>query len=493
MLSRLNKDGKVSKKYLKHLDSQPNWFHPIRTDREYKKSRQENTEFKKEIEQSPNLSLEIKQKILNKHINPFNIYQYEPIELDQVLKYYDQKLDLSQIPIFLDQVKGSLPYISPNERTESKYFLDKVNVVHIGQRKLLMTEVLFLSMYQLQSLPKLDKKHLRGHLPKNKKTPIVIYAGAGPGTHLLMLANIFPGVVFHNYDATKFDTNLVKAKHKLVNNFLYQKLFLQSEIDYYTKLGNQGYQIYFMSDIRSCSGQSNGLNNYHMDIDFEQHVHQDNQLMEQFVTQIKPISTLFKFRLPFDQTEYNYLDGRIMLQPWSKINSTESRLIIENLNNDRQKIYSKKIYSKEEYQNSFCYLNQTIKTNGFFNHSIPCSGFYPYDVQEKNNYKFNAIGFDHSYNCSFELLAWCCYLGYDYQTFNNQKHLDKFITHHQSKLINLINRTTSIICRNMRINGQGMLPNKTMLEKLEFFTNPEEGDKFHQRKKTLKNQQHHQG
>ena len=44
----------------------------------------------------------------------------------------------------------------------------------------------------------------------------------------------------------------------------------------------------------------------------------------------------------------------------------------------------------------------------------------------------------------------------------------------------------------MRINGQGMLPNKTMLEKLEFFTNPEEGHKFQQRKKTLKNQQQHQ-
>ena len=228
-----------------------------------------------------------------------------------------------------------------------------------------------------------------------------------------------------------------------------------------------------------------------LDTDFEECVKCDNILMEKFITRIKPISTLFKFRLPFNcQSPYRYLEGKIMLQPWSKNKSTECRLIIENLSNNREKVYSYKDYDKLTFQDNFCYLNLVIKYYAFYLHSIPCSGYYPYDKYNNRNLEKYAIGIDHGYNSSFEILTWCIFLGYNIKDLKNKDLLETFIRDHKYKIISLINETTSILCRNLKINCHGLLPNKTNFEKLEFFTDNNEKQKFSKRLLDFKNRNH---
>ncbi len=52
-------------------------------------------------------------------------------------------------------------------------------VVHWGQRKLLMHEIEFLT------------KHLG-----TEQRAVLVYAGAAPGTHISLLSDLFPSVVF---------------------------------------------------------------------------------------------------------------------------------------------------------------------------------------------------------------------------------------------------------------------------------------------------------
>ena len=472
---KINKDGSVSIKYLKELNQKKNWFFPLRQDRETKENKRENIS-------SPS----------SQSIHLFNIYGLDTKRQSEISKFYNNKIDLTKIPIFLDQIKNQLSY--KDQKLSSEEFHDySCSNLHIGQRKLLITEILFLSMYNLQKLSPLKKEDLVNNLPANKKIPIVIYAGAGPGTHLLVLLKLFPGIVFHNYDMTKFDKNLVKNNYKFPNNFLYQQLFLDKQINHYSYLADQGYLIYFMSDIRTAYNdfkkKREDIKKSDLDNEFEECVRSDNNLMEKFITKIKPISTLFKFRLPFNSdSTYKYLDGKIMLQPWSKNRSTECRLIIENLSNNRQKIYPYKEYDKQTFENSFCYLNLVIKYHAFYLHTIPCSGYYPYDSSNNQNVNKYGIGIDHGYNSSFEIITWCIYLGYNIKDLKKKDLLDTFIKNQTSQIIKFINETTSIICRNLKINCHGLLPDKTNLEKLEFFTDDNEKKKFNKRLLEFKNE-----
>lgn len=465
--NKYNKDGTLSISYLKYLNKKKNWFYPLKIDRE--------------------------SKILNNQYNrAFEIYNYNPIIFKEIIKLYNSKIQINQLPLFFDQIKKKIPYSLENINNSNNLVNNSCSNLHIGQRKLLITEVLFLSMYNLQYFKSLSKNDLIDNLPKDKKIPIVIYAGAAHGTHLLELLKLFPGIVFHNYDRTNFDHNLVTNNYKFPNNFLFQELFLESHINKYTKLADEGYLIYFISDIRSS--YSNFItknkqikNENKLDSEFEECVKYDNILMESFITKIKPISCLFKFRLPYNTNKiYNYLEGKIMLQPWSKDKSNECRLIIENLNNNRDKKYKYNDYDKNNFEDTFYYLNIVLKYYGFYNHSIPCSGYYPYDKYENNDIEKFAIGFDHTYNCSFEIIAWCVYLGFSIDNIQNIEQINKFINDNKYEIIKLINETTSLICRNLNINCHGLLPNKTNLEKLEFFTNEYEKNQFDKRLKVIK-------
>lgn len=481
MIKKFNNDGSISKKYLKFLDGKENWFRYVKSDFEKKKSSERAKEINKIIEKE---NEKIADKIKNRRQSIYNIYQNEDEDIEEIIKIYNKKQDIKKVPLYYDEIQGSLKYKHASERMDSKYDRVKCASVHVGQRKLLLTEVLFLSTYGLQNLPTLKRHELNGNLPKNKKVPIIIYAGAGPGSHLLMLCELFKGVVFHNFDMTYFDKNLKRANFP--NNFLYQKLFLEDDVKKYGKLADEGYQIYLMSDIRTVydnyvDGDKVGIK---VDKKYEERVNVDNKLMEKFVLGIKPISTLLKFRLPYEVSKYNYLDGDIMLQPWAGVNSGETRLIIENLKNNRNRKYKYKNYDGKDYEDKFYYHNNVTKEYGFFEHGLPCSGYYPYDKKVDNSIERAGIGLDNCYNCGFEILTWCSYLGLDL-TRSNQE-IKIFMKENSHKIIKLFNENTGILCRLLRVNCHGLLPNKTSLEKFEFFTDENEKNNFRHRMKHYK-------
>src|SRR5437868_821867 len=59
-----------------------------------------------------------------------------------------------------------------------------------GQRKLLLSEIEFLTIYwNAQEIP----------------DPIVVYVGAAHGNHIPLLSEMFPSFEFHLYDPAKFN------------------------------------------------------------------------------------------------------------------------------------------------------------------------------------------------------------------------------------------------------------------------------------------------
>src|SRR5919109_4015273 len=75
-----------------------------------------------------------------------------------------------------------------------------------GQLKLLNAEVQFLTLYWN---------------PAKVPRPAIVYAGAAEGTHLAVLARLFPTAIFDLYDQRPFDAVLKEEK----NIRLHQRLF----------------------------------------------------------------------------------------------------------------------------------------------------------------------------------------------------------------------------------------------------------------------------
>ena len=198
-----------------------------------------------------NIDREIKNRLSNiknmkKTTNPFSIDILNKDERKIVEKYYNKKLSIDECPLFFYQLKYKTKYINENIR-DNKLIRAKCNIPHIGQRKLLMTEVWFLSQYNLQNIK------------KEKEPPIVIYPGAAPGTHILYLSKLFPNVEFHLYDMSRFDINLRNKSTKPKNVFLYNQLFLDEETEYWKQKRIDGIKIYLVSDIRALTGKEKTL------------------------------------------------------------------------------------------------------------------------------------------------------------------------------------------------------------------------------------------
>lgn len=98
-------------------------------------------------------------------------------------------------------------------------------VDHWGQRKLLLSEIEFLTLYSQHS-----------------SNMLVVYAGAAPGTHTNFLANLFPHLRFVLVDPAPFDT---KPSDSIV-----------VRRDYFTNAIAREYRdsltpVLFISDVRS--------------------------------------------------------------------------------------------------------------------------------------------------------------------------------------------------------------------------------------------------
>lgn len=196
-------------------------------------------------------------------------------------------------------------FLTPNF-PRRKYFKETFNpkAIHLGQRKLLMSEIEFLT-----------------RVLKNRQDEYtLLYVGAAPGQHIPMLSEMFPEVTFILYDPAPF-----KIK-PTANIQIHQELFTDDEVKKYSETKN----LLFVSDIRSAPKPGYAKDPDKEDPEFEEEVRKNLMQQKAWVTSLKPTRSLLKFRLPFTSPEEKsateYFDGIVFFQAYAPPQSTETRL-----------------------------------------------------------------------------------------------------------------------------------------------------------------------
>lgn len=267
------------------------------------------------------------------------------------------------------------PPLTPNLKDpELKFTEDNItrSVCHWGQRKLFLSELHFLSRF-------------------SEEGDTVIYIGAAPGRHIRFLAELFDDVNFHLYDRSPFDPVLLSQPNIVLRNTYFDTEtiydYIEDEENQYSNEEGES-RLLFISDIRTAD-----TTNEERHIS-ELKIAEDMRLQRVLYEDLNPRKAHLKFRLPYlhvennpvlnGATTFNYLDGEVMLQPFGRRKSTETRLIPHGpgqyIDWDLQ-LYSNAMYT-HNYKNRVSYYER-----------------YP-----------NIEGLDRCYDCSLEKRFWSFYI-----------------------------------------------------------------------------------
>jgi hypothetical protein len=223
--------------------------------------------------------------------------------------------------------------------------------IHWGQRKLLMSEIEFLSMYA-------------------RPGDVVLYVGAAPGTHTPVLIDLFPQLSFVLVDPAPFSAKLREGERVRLR----QENFGDAVAQEYAGLSER---LLFLSDVRSCDPSL--MENETV----EAHVQQDMQAQMRWHTTMRPRRSMLKFRLPWKPGNSEYLDGQVFLPVWGPITTTEARLITPEHST------ATRVYDHSEYEQQMFFFN-TVGRVARYRHDVdtsPASG----------------DGLDYCYDCTAEI------------------------------------------------------------------------------------------
>jgi pimeloyl-ACP methyl ester carboxylesterase len=195
-------------------------------------------------------------------------------------------------------------------------------VLSWGQRKLLLMELEFITTHAVQ-----------------KDT--IVYAGAAPGTHLPYLFHLTKelNLTWELYDIRCLDTCVLDAARATVSSSSglsnirihvgpSKGHFDETKANHYHQKLQDGLKtqsILFISDVRTSEQEDD--------------IHSDMLMQMDWVRLMCPRASLLKFRLPWTPGSTPYLMGRCLLQPYTKKNSTETRLLV-HMNPDNTDIYA---------------------------------------------------------------------------------------------------------------------------------------------------------
>jgi hypothetical protein len=180
------------------------------------------------------------------------------------------------------------------ERLEYQSRKGEVKTVeHWGQRKLMIAELEFLTLYS------------------SSPSDVVVYAGAAPGLHTNFLAELFPGVLFVLYDPDPFVT--VGTRSVVIR----QEAFTDEIAEKW-----RGKATLFISDIRTKP--PDGTRHVSDDV-----VLADMAAQARWVRCMRPRVSMLKFRLPFVPGVTEYLDGVLHLPVWGGRSTSEVRLVVQ--------------------------------------------------------------------------------------------------------------------------------------------------------------------
>lgn len=224
-----------------------------------------------------------------------------------------------------------------------------------GQHKLLFCELNFLNIYFDM------EKH---------KDPVIVYIGAANGTHTATIAKMYPMIKFELYDPEKFN---LEALGNLENVSMYNRQFSESDTKHWKNESEKGRNIFLIVDIRNL--------NYRNDIktktkkgqqeffENEKLVWEDMLLQEKWHREINPTKSLLKFRLPWyetfvTKTNYEYLDGIVYRQQYSRKTSSETRFV--PYDRDENGKYKTRMWNIKVYENLCSYHNRIVRISKRF-------------------------------------------------------------------------------------------------------------------------------
>lgn len=221
-------------------------------------------------------------------------------------------------------------------------------LLHWGQRKLLLSEIEFLTLFGAPTSP-------------------VVYAGAAPGTHVAYLSELFPENHFHLVDPNVFkvaETPRVHLSQRYFDDDL-AKLF-------------SGKQAMFISDIRTANPSTMSR------MEVEKRIKTDQAWQQKWHLIMRPRKSMLKFRLPWEDGHTEYLDGDVFLPIWGPQTTTECRLIPHGSSTRK---WDNRLYESQMFR-----FNTVIRPQCYF-HGLP-----------------RGEGVDHCYDCSSEALVLAMYL-----------------------------------------------------------------------------------
>lgn len=247
---------------------------------------------------------------------------------------------------------------------------------HNGQRKLLFTEIEFLSI--------VAKEHKLSDC-------LVLYIGAAEGYHIPILHRMFPDVKFLLIDPRDFYAKLYEQPdvYTIINEF-----YTDDITDRVLKIAN-GRKILFISDIRVETTEENILNDI-----FNQ---------QKWLILLDAEYYMLKFRLPYiddkgaylnkefdssmvknkivtikkkkKEDEIELLNGDIYIQLYPPSRSSETRLIGKKKNNK----FEITTYSISDYDEKLNYYNNFIRNS-------------PNYFKESEKVKYHLLGYDDGYD-----------------------------------------------------------------------------------------------
>ncbi|EKX32206.1 hypothetical protein GUITHDRAFT_47020, partial [Guillardia theta CCMP2712] len=209
----------------------------------------------------------------------------------------------------------------PERPYQAREDIQKISVVHWGQRKLFVAEMSFLSAHYTPSIT------------------TVVYAGAAPGTHLVELMLKFQKLSWVLVDPEPFH-------HKLRDFYSSSVTLIQDRFtDAFAAQFAGRNDVLFISDIRTADhNRDNKEEN-------ERKIAQDMQNQKRWFRIMNPVAALLKFRLPWDNRMTTYPMGKIQYPVWGRVSTTETQLIV--LQNAPDTVYDNKRYeSKMFYHNT---------------------------------------------------------------------------------------------------------------------------------------------
>jgi hypothetical protein len=201
---------------------------------------------------------------------------------------------------------------------------------HWGQEKLLISEIEFLTPFYAESSDRVFH---------------VVYAGAAPGTHMPILAGLFPRMRFVLVDpAPSMIRNGEYANIEVRQEFMTDELARQFARDYSS--------ILFVSDIRI--GAESGVRESNEVM--QRRIHRDMLSQQGWLRIMNPVRSMLKFRLPWNLRPpvTAYVGGTVYFPVYGRPLTHECRLVVPQGAPEVD-------YDNQRYEGQLAYYNQILR------------------------------------------------------------------------------------------------------------------------------------